>query len=168
MTNEEIEKAIKKGRLPLSTIDKIVLVAGFCSTLYIIYMSVQIYFRWGLPTSIWAIFSGGSIITIVVWKLFWLKKLTPYLSDSAIAKKGRALKRLGEEPTAHNFKIEEQYCSLYFKKKEWYNTAYDAIILYDDTGYFIKVSTGSGNSKWLASGKTQQIIGKLKQHESEL
>jgi|GEM_PF-4074377 len=161
MDENEITEAIKRGKLPTTTADKVSMGLFLLIATAICIITIQ-------NGTTFFLFIIASIILIGIISAFRYNKLTPYMNTLSINKKALVLYQIADGPDVYNVEKENNSYNIYFKAG-WFVYAYKVIILYDDSGYYITshaqyYNRGAG----VRVNKTKQIIDKIKKLEAEL
>lgn len=156
MNENEIQKAIRKGKLPTSTFEKF-----FLGLVIFVCLDSGEFLR--KNGSIIMLFFLVFMILFMIWSFQLRKKLTPYTSNMPTIKKALVLYKLADKPDVYDVKKENNSYGIYFKAG-WFTNPYKSIILYDESGYYITCQSKSINN----INKTKKIIERIKKLEAEV
>ena len=171
MDEDQIKEAIKKGKLPTS-MDEYLILGIFFAILFFTGISPLI-FNGGISTSlsngsILISFIAALILPLAIWGIRRAKRLTTLTSNLPTIKKALVLYNLANGDEVYNVEKENDSYNIYFKAG-WLVYAYKATILYDESGYYINSQAQSYNKGFgIRINKTKNVIEKIKELEAQV
>jgi hypothetical protein len=159
MTTEELETAIKRGRLPFSGRDYWAL--GFGTFIFILMITLLFINPVNNP---FAIVPFSVIALISVAYRFRQNNLAVYTSNKSIASKEATLIQLFKGMNGERVKNDDNYFRFYITGG-WFSNTYLIRIIYTDNAYYINSRYTESKGSFLYGtnvGKVQEIINKLK------
>ena len=162
MTEDEVKKAIEKGKLPLSIVERIEII--FFVILFIVGTPILYQNNHSLYKVLMFILFIGVILGFRVYNIFQAKKLFRYSSTITLERKKEILDKLIDDP---NIRYSDEFIlDNYYSFSE---RTFSVIILYDDSGYYVNSTLSLGRMGGeLASPKMTEIIRRIQKLEAEL
>ena len=170
MDENEVKEAIEAGNVPMDVFVKIMLIFNSACVVFMLILAVKSYIHYGLPMMLFAFIILIPIIVLIYWQCFLIRKLTPYLSTVSLDKKTDVLERILSEYNS-NYDDDDREDSIYkftIIEKGYFGNWYSVTIIYNEFGYYINCNISVGKMRDISTGKTNEIIKKIKKLEAEL
>ena len=167
MTEDEIKKAIEKGKLPIKTVDVIVMISYLILVLVGIYEFKRLV---SLQNNIFLFLFTICLILLAFefWQIFAIKKLIAYSSNLTTDKKISVIDKLVQLRGIYSVTRKNHYTQYEEKAISRYLIShYQIAILTSEDSYYINVVNNGGRLFWFSKDKANEIIERIKKVESE-
>jgi hypothetical protein len=172
MSDEEVRKALKNGKLSLNTGDTATILTVIAISVIAIYFSISTYIRWGFPSALWTLIIGVFFISFTLWRFLWFnKQLIQYKSDLTYDEKTEIIEKLLTQPDLKpisKFWVAKRPNFYGFNYRKGVLSNYSIIALYNESGYCVSSIIGITQWAWFSPDTANEIIDKIKKLEAEL